>query len=136
MALGPWTTDNQLTITFGSGPLADARPFLDAALLTRLVKEEKAVLGRYMKVVPLSRTVPYPLAYVDCMQERGVQFRRHASTVLGRYMKEVGPWTYPLEKAGCMHDLNAQYLTLMQEGTAREAYSHALSKCGLQACSS
>lgn len=45
-------------LALGSGPLVLCRPLLRACLVTASVKILKTSAGRYVKVVPLSSTVP------------------------------------------------------------------------------
>ncbi len=49
--------------TFGSGPLTLFSPCSSANSVTVSLKDKKASVGRYVKVVPLSSTVPYPSSY-------------------------------------------------------------------------
>lgn len=50
-------------LTFGSGPLTLFSPCSNAYAVTISLKERNASVGRYVNVVPLSKTVPYPSSY-------------------------------------------------------------------------
>lgn len=50
-------------LTFGSGPLTLFSPCSSANSVTVSLKDRKASVGRYVNVVPLSNTVPYPSSY-------------------------------------------------------------------------
>lgn len=49
-----------------SGPVVMRRPRDMAKRLTAARNGTKAAVGRYVKVVPLSSTVPYPSSYAPC----------------------------------------------------------------------
>ena len=51
--------------TFGSGPLTLFSPCSSAYSVTVSLKDRKASVGRYVNVVPLSSTVPYPSSYLS-----------------------------------------------------------------------
>ena len=56
----------QHALTLGSGPFTLLRPCSSAKAVTASLKLWKASVGKYVNVVPLSSTVPYPSSYLSC----------------------------------------------------------------------
>ena len=56
-------------LTFGSGPLTVFSPCSSAKAVTVSLKDRNASVGRYVNVVPLSSTVPYPSSYLSCTRK-------------------------------------------------------------------